>query len=119
MQTNVGSSIQEYCKKINSAISKYDIYGLTFVVAVLLVLYVYILTHEVNKKKEVTFSHLEASSSLENTTRNAPFGSKNGKTFTYAWCKGSTRIKEANKVYFGSKEQAEKSGRSLSKLCGN
>jgi hypothetical protein len=46
-----------------------------------------------------------------------PFGSAKGKTYTFSWCQGSTRISSKNKIYFGSEEEAKGVGRRLSKLC--
>jgi len=36
--------------------------------------------------------------------------SKNGTKYHYTWCSGASTIKEENKVYFASKEEAEKAG---------
>ena len=36
--------------------------------------------------------------------------SRNGKKYYYAWCDSSQKIKESNKVWFSTKEEAEKSG---------
>lgn len=37
-------------------------------------------------------------------------GSKNGRAYHFPWCSGAQRIKEENKIYFSSKEEAEKAG---------
>lgn len=37
-------------------------------------------------------------------------GSKNGSIYHLPWCSGAQRISEGNKVYFNSKEDAEKAG---------
>ena len=37
-------------------------------------------------------------------------GSKNSNLYHYTWCSGAKRIKEENKIYFSSKEEAEKAG---------
>lgn len=36
--------------------------------------------------------------------------SKNGKKYYYAWCESSQKIKESNRVWFATKEEAEKAG---------
>ncbi|NUQ57380.1 MAG: hypothetical protein HUT38_02765 [Candidatus Paceibacter sp.] len=36
--------------------------------------------------------------------------SKNGKKYYYAWCESAQKIKESNRVWFATKEEAEKSG---------
>lgn len=45
--------------------------------------------------------------------------SKNGKFYYYPWCPGVERIKEENKIYFNSKEEAEKAGYKPAKDCFN
>lgn len=47
--------------------------------------------------------------------RNAPahgkyVASKNGTSYHYPWCGGASRIKDENKIWFDSKEAAEKAG---------
>ncbi len=36
--------------------------------------------------------------------------SKNGTAYHYPWCPGALKIKEVNKVWFNTKEEAEKAG---------
>lgn len=36
--------------------------------------------------------------------------SRNGTTYYYAWCSGAKRIKEENKIWFPTKEDAKKAG---------
>jgi len=43
--------------------------------------------------------------------------SKNGEVYHYVWCSGAKRIKEENKIYFKSKEEAEKAGLRPAKNC--
>jgi hypothetical protein len=43
--------------------------------------------------------------------------SKNGKMYYNIDCSGVKRIKEENRIWFNSKEDAEKSGYTLSSLC--
>ena len=38
------------------------------------------------------------------------FASRNGSAYYYAWCSGAKRIKEENKIWFATKEAAEKAG---------
>jgi len=45
--------------------------------------------------------------------------SKNGKFYYYPWCPGVERIKEENKIYFNSKQEAEKAGYKPAKNCFN
>ncbi len=44
-------------------------------------------------------------------------GSKSGKTYHLPWCSGAKRIKEGNKVWFQSKEEAEGRGYSPAANC--
>jgi len=37
-------------------------------------------------------------------------GNKNSKIYHYPWCSGAKNMKEENKIYFNSKEEAEKAG---------
>ena len=43
--------------------------------------------------------------------------SKNGSVYHYTWCPGAKRIKEENKIYFNSKEEAEAAGYRPAKNC--
>ncbi len=43
--------------------------------------------------------------------------SKNGTKYHYPWCSGAQTIKEENKIWFSSKEEAEKSGYSPAANC--
>jgi len=45
------------------------------------------------------------------------WGSKSGTKFYYAWCSGASRIKEENRVYYSSQEDALKAGRTLASSC--
>ncbi|MBI5005006.1 MAG: hypothetical protein HZC03_00115, partial [Candidatus Lloydbacteria bacterium] len=36
--------------------------------------------------------------------------SKNGTTYHFPWCSGAIRIKEENKVWFATKEAADRAG---------
>lgn len=43
--------------------------------------------------------------------------SKNGTKYHYPWCPGALNIKEENKIWFSSKEEAEKSGYTPASNC--
>ena len=45
------------------------------------------------------------------------FASKTGKKYYYPWCSGADRIKETNKVWFSSLEQAKSAGYSPASGC--
>ena len=44
------------------------------------------------------------------TTEGKLVASKNGTKYHFPWCSGAKRIKESNKIWFASKEEAEKAG---------
>jgi len=124
MQTNIRHSIQDYCKKINSWLTGADILSL-FVTAVFLSICVgYVTVKQQARKSEVVYTvgarTNESSLSFATNVSSAdtrPFGSKNGKTYTYSWCSGSKNIALKNKIYFASESAASATGRTLSKLC--
>lgn len=43
--------------------------------------------------------------------------SKNGTKYHYPWCSGAQSIKEENKIWFSSKEEAEKAGYQPASNC--
>ncbi len=43
--------------------------------------------------------------------------SKNGTKYHYTWCPGAATIKEENKVFFASKEEAERAGYKPASNC--
>lgn len=44
-------------------------------------------------------------------------GSKNGTKYHYPWCSGAQRIKEENKIWFSSAEEAKRAGYSAASNC--
>jgi hypothetical protein len=110
-------SIQEYCKKINRELSIYDIGSLLAVTLGILGLYTYLAVEKSRTRVDVVYQEGVESGVVEKNDTSLPFGSKNGKTYTFTWCQGSSRILEKNKIIFGSEDEAQKSGRTMSKLC--
>ena len=45
--------------------------------------------------------------------------SKNSNKYHYTWCAGAKKIKEENKVWFGSAQEAESRGYTLAGNCSN
>jgi hypothetical protein len=43
--------------------------------------------------------------------------SKKGKKYYFVWCKYASTLKEANKIYFDTEEEAKATGRSLASGC--
>jgi hypothetical protein len=117
MSKRMNNSIQEYSKKINRGLSIFDIGSLMAVTLGILFLNVYVdakstkaLTGAVYQEGDLTIESKEQDKGL-------PFGSKNGKTYTFSWCQGSSRILEKNKIIFATEDEALRSGRTMSKLC--
>ncbi len=109
-------SIPEIGKKINSKLSFYDCLAFCLLAAFGAGLAVFLHYKALEKRLPVLYKESRAQV-LDATTHALPFGSKKGKTYTYSWCKGSSPIKQANKIYFTSDAEAIASGRTLSKLC--
>lgn len=51
------------------------------------------------------------------TTDAQVVASRNGITYYYPWCSGAKRIKEENKIWFVTKETAQKAGLKLAANC--
>ncbi len=120
----MGYSIQEYLKKINSNLSSVAILSLFVTTTILALLFVY-LNHKEDKSNigvnyvigtELASPLLDKDASAKEMDPR-PFGSSKGKTYTFTWCQGASRIASKNKIYFGSEEEARLVGRTLSKLC--
>jgi len=109
-------SIQDYLKKINSHIRLEYVVSLTVLLVFLVPLTFILYTKRENTHPETLFIKRKAEV-VEDSSLAQPFGSKNGTTYTYSWCSGSGRILEKNKIFFLSKEDAEKRGRTLAKTC--
>lgn len=114
----MGSSIQDYAKKINSRLTLLDCLSL-FVTTLFIALFALFLFKQ-QESKSIPVSYLqysgkEPTDSPEEDSR--PFGSINGKTYTFSWCQNSSRTLVKNRVYFATELAAEQKGRTLSKLC--
>ena len=116
---NITHSIQEYCKKINSRLSLSDILSLFITAMFLLVSVVYMTVVQEKNRYPVIYKEGGEVVGMETatTTNSKPFGSRKGKTYTFSWCRGAGVIRPSNKVYFKDEEEAQRSGRVLSKLC--
>lgn len=56
-----------------------------------------------NEKMENVVSHT-------NDFRGKYVASKSGTSYHFPWCAGASKIKESNKIWFGTKEEAEAKG---------
>ncbi len=117
----MGNSIQDYLKKINSRLTLLDCVSLLITCLLLLGFLGYLyLQKEKNSIPVIyrAYSGEKSDNKNVNTTEEyRPFASKYGKTYTFSWCSGSGVISEKNKLYFETESEAQKSGRTLSKLC--
>ena len=57
--------------------------------------------------KKTDTSNISTTSSEKQTPERTIWGSRNGTKFYYAWCSGASRVKEENRIYYSSKEEAE------------
>lgn len=63
-------------------------------------------------------SPLEEKNNPANTTTTGTYvGSRNGSKYHLPWCSGAQRIKEDNKVWFATKEEAARFGYTPAKNC--
>ncbi len=81
------------------------------------------------KKTPITIENLASTSTsyvdVKNNTDNTRtlsaeklyVASKNGTKYHYPWCSGGQSIKEENKIWFSSKEEAEKAGYQPASNC--
>lgn len=109
----MGSSIQQTLQKINSHITFSVIASLSISAAVLagFIIYLYQTT---NHTQDIEYR--EYGNALA-PVETRPFGSITSKIYTYSWCQGADAIKSSNKIYFKDDRDAERKGRTLSKLC--
>lgn len=71
----------------------------------------------IEEKNNIKDEEMEESISGENISTKKYVASKNGKMYYSIGCSGAKRIKKENEVWFGSKEDAEKSGYQMSSSC--
>ncbi len=114
----MGSSIQDYAKKINSKLSFLDC--VSIFVTTLFILSFSVFLYNDKKNNTIPVSYIvgeEKYSSAVSYGETLPFASINGKTYTFSWCSGSGRISAKNRIYFKTEVDAVATGRTLSKLC--
>ena len=113
--------IQERLKKINSQISTELLVSLCTTTTIFIFFIFYIVYFKENDNKTLIYNEkteqLATSKQQKENTDTQIFASVNGKTYTFSWCSGSDKIKESNKIFFKSEEEAVATGRTLSKLC--
>lgn len=65
------------------------------------------------QKEPITIENFGTTADTKNTPSNSSgryVASQNGAVYHFPWCSGAQRIKEENKVWFLTKEEAEKLG---------
>lgn len=68
-------------------------------------------------KQPVRIEYGEQGASPSMVKNGAVVGSKNGSKYHLPWCSGAQRIKEENKVYFDSIEDAKRNGYTAAANC--
>ena len=73
------------------------------------------------EKEEVVVTYEETASVISSTDFSSKDGgyvaSLNGSVYHLPWCSGAERIKEENKIWFNSKEEAERAGYRPAQNC--
>jgi len=60
--------------------------------------------------KNQSVAALSSQNPKTESAQNLFVASRNGQVYHFPWCAGAQRIKEENKIYFSSKEEAQKAG---------
>lgn len=110
--------IQETLKKINSKITTIQIMSLLVTLLLIISFYFYLYFTISTNSKPLIYRESEGVSQVNLNEKSTIFASINGTTYTFSWCQGANKIKEENKIFFSSEEEAIKYGRRLSKMCG-
>lgn len=116
-KSNISTIIQDFLKKINSLISIYHIVSISITILVIISLIVFIKYKEFENYEPLSYIEGINEGNVSKNEDSRIFASINGKTYTYKWCSGSSRILDKNKIYFKNEEEAKRSGRTLSKKC--
>jgi len=60
--------------------------------------------------KNQSVAALSSQNPKTESAQNLFVASRNGQVYHFPWCAGAQRIKEENKIFFNSREEAEKAG---------
>lgn len=60
--------------------------------------------------ENLSLGETKSISSIATSSKGIVFASKSGKRYYYPWCSGAERVKESNKVWFLTVEDAKKAG---------
>lgn len=116
-KSNIPSIIQDFAKRINSGITVFHILSLLVTCISIFGISLYIQRQKSHHNTRLIYTEGKYAENDTAVDQGRLFASKNGKTYTYAWCSGASRILDKNKIYFTSEEAAKKTGRTLSKNC--
>lgn len=116
-KSNIPSIIQDFAKRINSSITVFHILSLLVTCLSIFGLSLYIQGQKSHQGTPFTYTEGKYRDNDSTVSQGQLFASKNGKTYTYAWCSGASRILDKNKIFFANEQDAEKTGRTLSKNC--
>ncbi len=119
------SIIQDYIRKINSALdtnlSWPEVISITSVFLVFSCGAILLGVRDIVMREPVIYHEggiIEGSQASVSTEKTGPIlASKNGKAYFFAWCQGTAKIKQENRIYFANEDDAKASGRNLSKTC--
>lgn len=109
--------IQETIKKINRQIDKTSLLSFSVTIILLIIFTFYINSQIKGDNTPVNYIENSNINTIIKTNKTNIWASVNGITYTYSWCSGANNIKEVNRIYFASDEEAINSGKRLSKLC--
>lgn len=106
----MGSSIQDYAKKINSRLSFWDILSVFITTLALAIFAIFLYIKKESENIPVSYISNSENNSIVGKADSRPFASVNGKTYTFSWCGGSNNISEKNKIYFIDEQSAKIAG---------
>ncbi|MCR4283830.1 MAG: hypothetical protein NUV64_00725 [Parcubacteria group bacterium] len=121
-------SIKEYLKKIKPYEADMFI-SLTIILVAFLSFGLGRLSKIKESKTPITIENMQASIlSAQNMSNNSQLGgstaklgvivaSKNGTKYHFPWCSGALRIKDENKIWFESEDEAKKAGYGPASNC--
>jgi len=107
------TSIKEFIKKIKCSLEILENKDIFTILIIILVAFSSFGLGRLSKIEETRPQvQIENTASVidANISAGVYVASKNGGSYHLPWCSGAKRIKEENKIWFGSKQEAEKLG---------
>jgi hypothetical protein len=111
-------SIQEFLGKINTFLyERLNLADFIGIIGVILITSFSLLLFMYTEQKTYTeTTYLEGGNDVR-SKKAIIFGSKTSDIYFYTWCKGAEKIKNENKIWFESEDDALRAGRRLSLTC--